>query len=53
MQVVGEAKTTESRGQISVDRMLLAILAMRRQSTQFPAAKDWIFASPAQVGRSP
>jgi integrase len=53
MQVVGDVKTTESRRQISVDSTLLAVLAMWRQSTQFSAVTDWIFASPAQVGRLP
>jgi len=53
MQVVGDVKTTESRRQISADSTLLAVLAMWRRSTQFSAATDWIFASPAQVGRLP
>jgi integrase len=53
MQIVGDVKTTESRRQISVDSTLLAVLATWRQSTQFSAATDWIFASPAQVGRLP
>jgi integrase len=53
MQVVGDVKTTESRRQISADTTLLAVLAMWRRSTQFSAPTDWIFASPAQVGRLP
>lgn len=53
MQVVGDVKTTESRWQISVDSTLLAVLAMWRHNTQLAAATDWIFASPAQVGRLP
>jgi integrase len=53
MQVVGDVKTTESRRQISIDSTLLAVLATWRQSTEFSAATDWIFASPAQVGRLP
>jgi integrase len=53
MQVVGDVKTTESRRQMSLDRTLLAVLATWRQGTQFSAATDWIFASPAQVGRLP
>jgi integrase len=53
MQIVGDVKTTESRRQISLDSTLLAVLAMWRQSTQFSAATDWIFASPAKLGRLP
>jgi integrase len=53
MQVVGDVKTTESRRQISVDSILIAVLATWRQSTQFSAATDWIFASPTQLGRLP
>jgi integrase len=52
-QHVGDVKTTESRKQLSIDSGLLEVLKRWNQTTQFSAQEDWIFASPAQIGRLP
>jgi integrase len=53
MQKVDTTKTTESRKQISIDTGLLQLLKAWKQSTQFPGADDWLFASPFKLGRLP
>ena len=53
MQNVDEVKTEESRREMAIARELLDVLVQWRQSTQFSADKDWIFASPVQLGRLP
>jgi integrase len=53
MQNVDEVKTAASRKQMSVAKELLDVLKQWRQETQFSADTDWIFASPAQIGRLP
>jgi len=50
---VDDVKTTESRKQMSTDSSLLEVLKRWKQTTQFSAPEDWIFASPAQLGRLP
>ena len=52
-QTVDEVKTINSAKVMSIDAELLAILKSWKQATQFPAAEDWIFASPIQLGGLP
>jgi integrase len=53
MQNVDEVKTVASRRQMTIAKELLSVLSARRQTTQFPADTDWIFASPIKLGRLP
>jgi integrase len=50
---VGPVKTRESERQMSIDPHLLTILKRWKQKTQFATEEDWIFASPAKLGRLP
>ncbi len=52
-QHVDDVKTAESRKQLTVDSGLLEVLKQWKQGSQFSAQEDWIFASPAQIGRLP
>jgi integrase len=52
-QRVGETKTAYSERPLTVAAEILKVLKVRRQATQFSGADDWIFASPAQLGRLP
>jgi len=52
-QQVDDVKTRESEKQLRVDGSLLEVLKLWKQSTQFAARGDWIFASPIQLGRLP
>lgn len=52
-QVVGEVKSSHSARTIVIADELLDVLKHWRQATQFSAAEDWIFASPAKLGRQP
>jgi integrase len=52
-QRVGEAKTLYSERKMSVDCTMLEVLKVWKQATQFSANEDWMFASPAQLGRLP
>ena len=52
-QHVDDVKTVYSQKRMSVDGELLAILKARKQTTQFSADGDWLFASPVQLGRLP
>jgi integrase len=52
-QHVDDVKTTESRKEMSADSSLLEVLKLWKQTTQFSAQEDWIFASPVQLGRLP
>jgi integrase len=52
-QQVGDVKTTESRRDLAIDRELLEALKGWKQTTQFSTLDDWMFASPAQLGRLP
>ncbi len=52
-QQVDDVKTAESRKQIVVGSELLDRLKMWKQTTQFSALDDWMFASPVQLGRLP
>ena len=50
---VDDVKTSESRRSLHITGELLSTLKLWKQSTQFPAKEDWIFASPFQIGRLP
>ena len=52
-QNVDDVKTTESRKQLTIDGSLLAVLQVWKQTTEFSGSDDWMFASPAQLGRLP
>jgi integrase len=52
-QHVDDVKTETSQRRMTLDAGLLKILKAWKQTTQFPAQEDWIFASPAQLGRLP
>ena len=52
-QVVDDVKTENSRKLMTLDRELLEVLKTWRQSTEFAADEDWIFASPLKLGRLP
>lgn len=52
-QQVDDVKTAESRKQLFIDDDLLNLLKAWKQATQFGNAEDWIFASPARIGRLP
>jgi len=52
-QRVGETKTEYSNRPLAIDAEMLEVLKHWRQTTQFPANEDWIFASPTQLGRLP
>lgn len=52
-QRVGDAKTLYSERRMSVDGTMLEVLKLWKQATQFSANEDWMFASPAQLGRLP
>jgi integrase len=52
-QVVGDVKTSNSERIMTVDAELLAVLKAWHGATQFSAQEDWVFASPAQIGRLP
>ena len=52
-QHVDEVKTAESRRDMPIDTCLLNVLKAWKQTTQFPNGEDWMFASPAQLGRLP
>ena len=52
-QNVDDVKTSESRKQMSIDNSLLESLKLWKQTTQFSANEDWIFASPVQLGALP
>ena len=51
-QLVDDVKTPESRRSLHIDRRCWP-LKVWKQTTQFSAAEDWLFASPAQLGRLP
>jgi integrase len=52
-QVVDDVKSAESRKELPIDGGLLEVLKEWKQTTQFSEAEDYIFASPAQIGRLP
>jgi len=52
-QIVDDVKTDSSRKSLAIDKELLEVLRIWKQTTQFPAEEDWIFASPLKLGRLP
>ncbi len=52
-QTVDRTKTDESQRKMAVDSAVLETLKFWKQSTQFSETHDWIFASPASLGRLP
>jgi len=52
-QHVDDVKTVNSERQMSIDRELLEIMKVWKQTSHFSGAEDWIFASPFQLGRLP
>ncbi len=52
-QRVDDVKTENSHKAITVSQTMLEALKTWKQTTQFSAQEDWIFASPAQLGRLP
>jgi integrase len=52
-QNVDDVKTDGSRRSLTVAIELMQRLKLWKQSTQFPADDDWIFASPLKIGRLP
>jgi integrase len=52
-QRVGDLKTIYSGRKMSIDASMLAVLTAWRQATQFSGDEDWVFASPARLGRQP
>jgi integrase len=49
-QQVGDVKTAGSQKPMSIDASLLDVLKLWKQTTQFSAPDDWMFASPIQLG---
>ncbi len=52
-QQVDDVKTETSHKAITVTQTMLEALKTWKQTTQFSTQEDWIFASPAQLGRLP
>lgn len=52
-QTVDDVKTTESRKSLPLDAELLELLKACHARTEFAGPDDWLFASPAQIGRLP
>lgn len=52
-QVVDDVKTDDSRRTLTIASDLLEKLKLWKQTTQFSANEDWMFASPVQLGRLP
>jgi len=52
-QRVDDVKTETSHTAITVTETMLQALKLWKQTTQFSTQEDWIFASPAQLGRLP
>jgi hypothetical protein len=52
-QIVDDVKTDDLRKTLTISDDLLDVLKAWKQTTQFSAPEDWIFASPFQIGRLP
>lgn len=52
-QIVDDVKSRHSAKTMVIDDELLEVLKHWRQTTQFSASDDWIFASPVKLGRQP
>jgi len=52
-QHLGDTKTEYSNRPLTIDAEMLGVLKLWKQTTQFSNHEDWMFASPAQLGRLP
>jgi integrase len=52
-QRVGDTKTAYSNRPLLIDAEMLEVLKVWKQTTHFSGDEDWMFASPAQLGRLP
>jgi integrase len=52
-QRLDEVKTSYSARSMPIDGRMLELLKVWKQASQFAAADDWLFASPAKIGRLP
>lgn len=52
-QRVDDVKTAYSQKAMSIDSTMLEMLKLWKQTSQFSAPDDWVFAAPAQLGRLP
>ena len=52
-QIVDDVKTDDSRRTLTISDDLLEVLKVWKQTSQFSASEDWMFASPVQIGRLP
>jgi integrase len=52
-QRVDDVKTMYSQKKMAIDPQMLDVLKAWRQKSEFAADEDWMFASPAQIGRLP
>lgn len=52
-QIVDDVKTDSSRKSLAIDKELLELLKLWKQTTQFSGDEDWVFASPLKIGRLP
>jgi integrase len=52
-QRVDDVKTETSHKAITITQTMIEALKLWKQTTQFSAQEDWIFASPSQLGRLP
>jgi integrase len=52
-QIVDDVKTDDSRRTLTIASDLIEVLKVWKQTTQFSAQEDWMFASPVQIGRLP
>jgi integrase len=52
-QHVDDVKTETSHKAITITQTMIEALKVWKQTTQFSAQEDWIFASPSQLGRLP
>jgi integrase len=52
-QIEDEVKTVHSSKPLALDTRILDVLKQHRQNSMFIAPDDWVFASPAKLGRLP
>jgi integrase len=52
-QHVDDVKTVGSEQAMTIDAGMVQVLKLWRQTSQFSASEDWMFASPAKIGRQP
>jgi integrase len=52
-QHVDDVKTIGSEQRMTIDASMAEVLKLWKQISQFSASEDWMFASPAKLGRQP